>query len=67
MGQRNEKPTEADMRAFGASHIACYKWPDDTPEHRALRAAYIEGAADFGRHATKLEPHMDAKIEDCGQ
>lgn len=42
------KATEADMRAFGASHTACYKWPEDTPEHKALRAAYIEGAADCG-------------------
>jgi len=36
----------AGHSAFGASHIACYKWPKDTPEHKALRAAYIEGAAD---------------------
>ena len=41
-------PDEASMRAFGASDAACYKWPDDTPEHKALRAAYIEGAADCG-------------------
>lgn len=40
--------SKADMRAFGASDAACYKWPDDTPEHKALRAAYIEGAADCG-------------------
>lgn len=40
-----DTPNEADMRAFGASDAACYKWPDDTPEHKALRAAYIEGAA----------------------
>ena len=39
-------PTEADMRAFGASDAACYKWPGDTAQDRALRAAYIEGAAD---------------------
>lgn len=36
------------MRAFGASHAACSKWPDDTAEHRALRAAYCQGAADYG-------------------
>lgn len=35
---------EATMRALSASEIACYKWPDDTPEHRALRAAYVEAA-----------------------
>ena len=38
------------MRAFGASDAACYKWPGDTAEHKALRAAYIEGAADCGGH-----------------
>jgi hypothetical protein len=43
-----DAPSESDMRAFGASDAACYKWPDDTPEHKALRAAYIEGAADCG-------------------
>lgn len=36
----------AEMRAFGASHVACFKWPDDTAEHRAARAAYCQGAAD---------------------
>lgn len=36
---------EADMRAFGASEIAAYKWPDDTAEHRAARSAFCEGAA----------------------
>ena len=41
-------PTEADMRAFSASDAACYRWPDDTVEHRALRSAYIAGAADCG-------------------
>lgn len=39
------EPTAADMRAFGASAVAAYKWPGDTPEHRAARAAYCEGAA----------------------
>lgn len=32
--------------AFGASYAACYHWPEDTAEHKALRAAYIQGAAD---------------------
>ena len=35
-----------EWAAFGASDAACHKWPDDTPEHKALRAAYIEGAAE---------------------
>lgn len=37
--------SDADMRAFSASDAACYKWPEDTAEHKALRAAYIDGAA----------------------
>ncbi len=43
-----DRPSNADMRAFGASDAACYKWPEDTSEHKALRAAYMEGAADCG-------------------
>ena len=39
------EPTDADMRAFGASDEACYRWPEDTPEHKALRRAFIDGAA----------------------
>jgi hypothetical protein len=41
----SDKPTAADMAAFGASDEACYRWPEDTPEHKALRAAFIAGAA----------------------
>lgn len=44
----SERP---EMRAFGASDTACYLWPDDTEEHRNLRAAYIRGAADYGAGA----------------
>ena len=36
--------TSETMRAFGASDEACSRWPDDTPEHKALRAAFIAGA-----------------------
>lgn len=35
----------ADMAAFCASESACYRWPLDTVEHRALREAYCAGAA----------------------
>lgn len=38
-------PVDSDMRAFGASDEACYRWPEDTPEHRACRQAFIAGAA----------------------
>ena len=38
--------TKAEMVAFGASELACAKWPADTPEHRVARVAYCEGAHD---------------------
>lgn len=46
--------TTADMAAFCASESACYRWPLDTPEHRALRAAYCDGAAWVGAENDKL-------------
>jgi hypothetical protein len=33
------------MVRLSASEVACYRWPEDTAEHRALRAAYMDGAA----------------------
>lgn len=36
---------DSNWRALSASEVAAYSWPDDTPEHKALRAAFIEGAA----------------------
>lgn len=53
------EPTAADMRAFGASAVAAYKWPGDTPEHRAARAAYCEGAA-------SVVPEPEAEGEERG-
>lgn len=52
------KSTESDMRAFGASEAACYHWPEDTAEHKALRAAYCRGAANCGglREGERVEP-----------
>jgi len=35
----------ANMARLSASEVACYKWPEDTREHKALRAAFMEGAA----------------------
>jgi hypothetical protein len=37
--------SEGAQRALSASEVACYRWPDDTPEHKALRQAFCEGAA----------------------
>ncbi len=53
---KSPTPEPADMRAFGASDAAAYKWPDDTPEHRALRKAYCDGAA-----ASTPEPAGDVR------
>jgi hypothetical protein len=39
------EPHEA-MRRLSASEYACYRWPLDSIEHRALRAAYMDGATD---------------------
>lgn len=50
---------DADMRAFGASEIAAYKWPDDTPEHRAARAAFCEGAASLSPAPTSGSDRAD--------
>lgn len=44
--QSAAKTTAPEMAAFGASHVACYRWPDDTPNHRLARVAYCEGAHD---------------------
>lgn len=43
------------MRAISASEIACYKWPENTPEHRQLRAAFVAGAASGARPLSKDE------------
>lgn len=36
---------QASMRALSASEVACYRWPEDTAEHRAMRAAFCDGAS----------------------
>lgn len=33
------------MARLSASEHACYRWPEDTTEHRAMRAAFMDGAA----------------------
>lgn len=38
--------TSTDSAArLSASEVACYRWPEDTAEHRAMRAAFCDGAA----------------------
>lgn len=46
--RRSVDEIDAGLRGLSASETACYKWPDDTPEHRALRAAFADGAACSG-------------------
>lgn len=51
---------EPDMRAFGASEVAAYRWPDDTPEDRAARAAFCDGAASA---SPAPSPEAQAEVE----
>jgi hypothetical protein len=37
--------SDTDRVMLSTAEVACYRWPDDTIEHRALRAAFMEGAA----------------------
>lgn len=57
------EPNAGDWAAFGASDAACYKWPDDTAEHKALRAAYIEGAAEQAELIEALRPFSEWSLE----
>lgn len=47
------------LAAYGASEYACYRWPEDSGEHRAMRAAYCEGAA----HAVSALKTAEGKPE----
>lgn len=40
-------PSQSDgfMARLSASEVACYQWPEDTDEHKALRKAFMDGAA----------------------
>lgn len=37
--------TPEHMARLSASEVAGYRWPGDTVEHRAMRAAFLDGAA----------------------
>lgn len=49
------------MRRLSANEVACYRWPDDTSEHKALRAAFMDGAVSA---APTTSPEPDAVRED---
>lgn len=44
------------MRRLSANEVACYRWPEDTEQHRALRSAYMDGAAAMGAADTGWQP-----------
>jgi len=52
--------TPSDMAAFGASHVACYKWPNDTDIDKACRAAFCDGAAHATNHDALFEQMVKA-------
>lgn len=45
---------ESEMMArLSASESACYRWPEDTAEHRAMRAAFMDGASHIALQDSK--------------
>lgn len=55
-------PTAGDMAAFGASHHACYEYPQDTDIAKAQRAAFCEGAAWSADRIEKLQTALSALL-----
>jgi hypothetical protein len=55
--------TQEDMARLSASEVACYRWPEDTAEDRAMRAAFCDGAAHIagGDHAPESRKPKWAK------
>lgn len=51
-------PDDEAMRRLSANEVACYRWPDDTNEHKALRAAFMDGAVSAAP-TTSPEPAFD--------
>ena len=47
------------MARLSASEVACYRWPEDTAEHRAMRAAFCDGAA----HIAVSSTHRNDELE----
>lgn len=48
-------PASSNTARLCASETACYKWPEDTAEHRALRSAFMDGAASVAGAALPAE------------
>lgn len=69
-----ETMSAEDMIRLSASEVACYRWPEDTAEHRAMRAAFIDGAAygvtktpgDLPTELTRVNRLCDAAARNIG-
>jgi hypothetical protein len=60
--------TDGDIARLSASEVACYEWPEDTREHKALRAAFMEGAAHTVTHETmRLQRLCDAAAREINE
>lgn len=57
--------SNADMARLSASEVACYKWPEDTAEHRALRAAFMDGAVAHAGGDANTAKDPDEDHPDC--
>jgi hypothetical protein len=51
---------------LSASELACYRWPDDTAEHRMLRAAYMDGAASMASVVSGASAEVVQTQDDLG-
>jgi hypothetical protein len=51
---------------LSASELACYRWPDDTAEHRMLRAAYMDGAASMASAVSAASAEVVQTQDDLG-
>jgi hypothetical protein len=51
---------------LSASELACYRWPEDTVEHKALRAAYMDGAASMASAVSAASAEVVQTQDDLG-
>lgn len=58
---------KADVCEFNAAETAWYGWGDKTPEHEALRAAYVAGAAASSAAAETTSPFYKTLNEEAAE
>jgi hypothetical protein len=51
---------------LSASELACYRWPEDTAEHRAMRSAFMEGAASMASAVSAASAEVVQTQDDLG-